>query len=382
MEDGVRSDNRSEGPEAKGMSKSMKRYLLVFNCLILSIGNCIAPLTNRLYSVKGGKRIWLMCALETAGFPFLAIPIIISYIYRRRKGGPKTKFCSISGVLILLCIVIGILIGADDYMDSAGVSRLPVSTYSLVLASQLGFTAFFAWILVKQKFTFLHFNAILLLTAGSVVLAFHTGSDLPAKESKADYILGFLMTLGAALLYGFVLPIIELLYKKAKQSITYSLVMEMQFFMALSATAFCFVGMYINKDFSAVPREAEKFELGKAMYYLVLMADAFLWQLFFLGAVGVIFCHSSLLSGILISALLPLSEVLAVFIFNEEFTPEKGMSLFLACWGSLSYFYEEYQSEKKKKRAAENEHKSIEVPGDINQEKSVAEVNDQASEIP
>lgn len=382
MEDGVHSDNRSKGPEAKGMSKSMKKYLLIFNCLILSIGNCIAPLTNRLYSVKGGNRVWLMCALETAGFPFLVIPMIISYMYRRRKGGPKTKFLSMSRVLILPCIVIGILTGADDYMDSAGVSRLPVSTYSLVLSSQLGFTAFFAWILVKQKFTFLHFNAILLLTAGAVVLAFHSGSDLPANESKADYILGFIMTLGAAMLYGFVLPIIELLYKKAKQTITYSLVMEMQFVMACAATAFCIGGMIINHDFQAIPREAEKYELGKAMYYLVLVADAFLWQLFFLGAVGVIFCHSSLLSGIIISALLPLSEVLAVFIFNEKFTPEKGMSLFLACWGSLSYFYEEYQLGKKKKRAAENECKSIEMPEDIKKEKSGAEDNDQASDIP
>ncbi|KAK1352553.1 putative purine permease [Heracleum sosnowskyi] len=382
MEDGVSSENRSKGPDAKGMSKSMKKYLLVFNCVILSVGNCIAPLTNRLYSVKGGKRVWLMCALETAGFPFLVIPMIISYIYRRRKGGPKTKFLSMSRVLILPCIVIGILTGADDYMDSAGVSRLPVSTYSLVLSSQLGFTAFFAWILVKQKFTFLHFNAILLLTAGSVVLAFHTGSDLPAKESKADYVLGFLMTLGAAMLYGFVLPIIELLYKKAKQTITYSLVMEMQFVMASAATAFCVGGMIINKDFQAIPREAEKYELGKAMYALVLVADAFLWQLFFLGAVGVIFCHSSLLSGILISALLPLSEVLAVFIFNEKFTPEKGMSLFLSCWGSLSYFYEEHKLEKKKKQAAQNESKSIEVPGDLKKEKCVAEDDDQASNIP
>lgn len=129
-------------------------------------------------------------------------------------------------------------------------------------------------------------------------------------------------------------------------------------------------------------READNFELGNAVYWLVLIADAFLWQLFFLGAVGVIFCHSSLLSGILISALLPLSEVLAVFIFNEKFTPEKGMSLFLACWGSLSYFYEEHQLGKKKKRAAENECKSIEMPGDTKKEKSVAEDNDQTSDIP
>lgn len=97
------------------------------------------------------------------------------------------------------------------------------------------------------------------------------------------------------------------------------------------------------------------------MYWLVLMADTFLWQLFFLGAIGVIFSHSSLLSGILIAALLPVSEILAVFFFDESFTVEKGMSLFLACWGSISYFFEEYNLEKKKKHAAESEDQHIEM---------------------
>lgn len=231
------------------MSQKMKTFLLLLNCLMLGIGNCFAPLTNRLYFVKGGNRTWLACALETAGFPFLIFPILGSYIYRRKYEDPNTKLLFITPNIVIPCIVIGVLTGADDYMDSAGVSKLPVSTYSLVLASQLGFTAFFAWVLVKQKFTFLHINAIFLLTAGAVVLAFHSGSDVPDGETKRDYIIGFVMTVGAAVLYGFVLPVIELMYKKVKQPITYALVMEMQLIMAFSATAFCVVGMLINHDF-------------------------------------------------------------------------------------------------------------------------------------
>ncbi|KAK1385935.1 putative purine permease [Heracleum sosnowskyi] len=352
--------------EERVMSKNMKLWLLVINCLMLGIGNCIAPLTNRLYSVKGGKRIWLMCALETAGFPFLLIPWLISYIYRRRKYGPGTNMTSISPRLIFYSLVIGVLTGLDDLMDAAGVSKLPVSTYSLVLASQLGFTALFAWLLVKQKFTFLHINAIILLTAGAAVLAFNSGSDVPTNESKGTYVVGFLMTLGVAVLYGFVLPSIELIYKKAKQTITYSLVIEMQVFISLSATILCLIGMGINHDIQAIPREAENFELGKAMYILILVADAFLWQLFFLGAIGVIFCNNSILSGILISALLPVSEILAVFIFGEKFTPEKGISLFLACWGSISYFYQEAKLDKEKKQE--------QVAGDENQFRDVPEI--------
>lgn len=123
----------------------------------------------------------------------------------------------------------------------------------------------------------------------------------------------------------------------------------------------------------AIPREAENFELGKAMYILVLVGDAFLWQLFFLGAIGVIFCNNSILSGVLISALLPVSEILAVFLFGEKFTPEKGISLFLACWGSVSYFYQEAKLDKEKKSIAENEEKKQE---------QAAEVEDQFREVP
>lgn len=148
-------------------------------------------------------------------------------------------------------LIIGILTGLDDLMDASGVSKLPVSTYSLVLASQLGFTALFAWLLVKQKFTFLHINAIILLTAGAAVLAFNSGSDVPINESKGTYVVGFLMTLGVAVLYGFVLPSVELIYKKAKQTITYSLVIEMQVIISLSATVLCGIGMWINHDFQA-----------------------------------------------------------------------------------------------------------------------------------
>lgn len=90
---------------------------------------------------------------------------------------------------------------------------------------------------------------VVLLTIGASVLALHTSSDRPSGESNSVYFAGFFMTLGASALYGFVLPLIELSYKKAKQEITYSLVMEFQIVMCFFATLFCTVGMLINKDF-------------------------------------------------------------------------------------------------------------------------------------
>ncbi|CAK7347208.1 unnamed protein product [Dovyalis caffra] len=101
----------------------------------------------------------------------------------------------------------------------------------------------------------------------------------------------------------------------------------------------------------AIPKEARNFELGDARYYAVLVWSAIVWQCFFLGAVGVIFCASSLLSGIIMAVLLPATEILAVIFFQEKFQAEKGVALGLSLWGFVSYFYGEMKENKKKKLA-------------------------------
>ena len=69
-----------------------------------------------------------------------------------------------------------------------------------------------------------------------------------------------------------------------------------------------------------------------------------------MGAVGIIFCASSLLSGIVIAVLLPMTEILAVIFFREKFQAEKGVALALSLWGFVSYFYGEIKDDKKKKQ--------------------------------
>ncbi|XWS54542.1 hypothetical protein CRYUN_Cryun10bG0097900 [Craigia yunnanensis] len=218
----------------------------------------------------------------------MILPLIISYLYRQRKEGPGAKLFFIKLQMVLASVVLGLLTGVDDFLYAHDVARLPISTSALIISTQLAFTAGFAFVLVKQKFTSFTINAIFLLTVGAVVLALHTSSDCPANESKRQYFAGFFMTLGASALYGFVLPAIELTYKKAKQTITYSLVMEMQMIMSFSATVFCTIGMLFHNDFEAIPIEASEFELGQSTYCIVLVLNAILWQFFFMGAVGVI----------------------------------------------------------------------------------------------
>lgn len=122
-------------------SPSMKKTLLIVNCILLSIGNC-CPLMMRLYFIHGGKRIWLSSWLLTAGWPFILIVLIGTFYYRRATTGNLTaKLFNMKPRLIIASTVLGILTGVDNYLYAYGVARLPVSTAALVIASQLAFTA-------------------------------------------------------------------------------------------------------------------------------------------------------------------------------------------------------------------------------------------------
>lgn len=336
--------------EADKKIKILKRALLFVNFAMLVIGAAGGPLVLRFYFLKGGNRKWLSSWLQTGGCPIILIPLAISYSYRRQQD-PAAKPYLITLPLFIACTVLGVITGLDDFFYAYGVSYLPVSTSSLLISTQLGFTAFFAFFLVKQRFTAYSINAVALLMLGAVVLGVNTKGDRPKGESRLQYYLGFFMTLGAAALYGVILPLVELTYAKAKQKITYTLVMEMQLVMGFFATIFCTVGMLVNKDFQAIPREAKEFEPGKAAYYSVVVASAIMYQFFFLGTIGAIFYASALLAGVVMAVLIPVTEVLAVIFFHESFDGGKGIALALSLWGFASYFYGEWKQNKKRKKS-------------------------------
>ncbi|XP_075081560.1 purine permease 3-like [Nicotiana tabacum] len=342
--------------EHKGLSTNLRRILLLINCLILAVGICGGPLMMRLYYVEGGSRVWFSSWLQTAGWPLTLIPLVILYFYRRKTQGSNTKLYFITPRIFIASFIIGVVTGLDDFLYSWGGSKLPVSTSSLLLAAQLAFTAVGAFFIVKLKFTPYSINAVILLTVGAVLLGIRSNGDRPEGVTSKAYILGFMMTLLAAALYGVILPCIELIYLKAKQVITATLVLEIQMIMCLAATTFCTMGMIVNNDFQAISREAKQFNLGEARYYTVIVWTAIIWQCFFVGVIGVIYCSSSLMSGVMIAVLLPVTEVLAVIFYRENFSGEKGLALFLSLWGFVSYFYGEFrQTKKQKNKSPENE---------------------------
>lgn len=103
------------------------------------------------------------------------------------------------------------------------------------MGTQLALNAIFSFLMVKQKFTPFSINAVVLLTVGTGILALHTDGDRPAGVSK-EYVVGFMLTLIAAVLYAFLMPLVELTYKKVRQEITFTLVLEMQMVMCVAST--------------------------------------------------------------------------------------------------------------------------------------------------
>ncbi|XP_070030629.1 purine permease 1-like isoform X3 [Nicotiana sylvestris] len=231
----------------------MKIVLLVLNCIFLAVGTCGGPLVMRLYFIKGGKRIWLSTWLQTVAWPINFLPLGISYFYSLKNindnNNNNTKVILMTPRIFVATIGIGVLQGFGNYFYSYGTAKLPVSTSGLLFATQLAFTTGFAFLIAKLKFTSYLVNAVILLTIGVVLLALHSGGDQPEGETKKEYILGFIMTLAAAALSGLIFPLVELIYKKAHQAITYTLVLEFQTVYCFVATIVATIGMIINKDF-------------------------------------------------------------------------------------------------------------------------------------
>ncbi|OVA07165.1 Drug/metabolite transporter [Macleaya cordata] len=339
----IETHDKKLSSEDSQKSLISKYGLLLLNIASSAVGTISGPILLRLYFIHGGSKKWISSWLETAGFPLLIIPITILYM---RQGKPGLKFLA-SPFLVICSILLGIILGLNNFMYAHGLSYLPVSTSSLLLSTQLIFTAFFALIIVRQKFTPYSINAVVLMTLGSILLGLSKSGDRPFGVTNAQYLLGFILTIGSACLAGFILPCTEAMYAKASQVITFSIVLQLQFWMACSATVFSSIGMLINNDFSAIPREAGTYELGAAKYYMVLVSSAVVWQMMFVGTMGIIFCSSSLFAGIINATLLPLTEIVAVIVFHEKFNGEKGMALALGIWGFTSYFYGSYRDSKK-----------------------------------
>ncbi|KAH0707974.1 hypothetical protein KY290_012102 [Solanum tuberosum] len=211
-------------------------------------------------------------------------------------------------------------------------SYLPISISSLFGSTSLAFTAIFAYFMVKHKFTDYSVNAVVLMILGSIILGLHMNRDRPIG--------------------------VEYSHVKAGIVVTFDLVMQMQFLISMFSALFCIVAMIINKDFQAITREAEEFGLGQKKYYMILALTAISLQTMMIGSLGMIFCSSALLFGIVNALLIPIQQICAVIFLPESFNSDKWMALAMCLWGFASYFYGEYKDSMTNK-VIKNKHATL-----------------------
>ncbi|KAL5551236.1 hypothetical protein UlMin_001412 [Ulmus minor] len=321
--------------------------------LFLLTGQSAATLLGGLYYDKGGNSKWMATFVQSAGFPIL-IPLL-PFFSSPTKSTTRSPFNASSSTqpkissLALLYLFFGLLLTGDNMMYSYGLLYLPVSTYSLLCATQLAFNAFFSFFLNSQKFTPFILNSLVLLTTSASLLAFNANSENTSEVSKGKYVIGFLSTLGASAVYSLYLSLVQLSFKKIIKRETFSSVLDMQIYPSFVATCACVVGLFASGEWKGLEMEMKEYQKGKVSYVMTLVWIALTWQISSVGLLGLIFEVSSLFSNVISTLALPVVPILAVIFFKDKMNGVKVIALLLALWGFLSYIYQHYLDDLKSK---------------------------------
>ncbi|OEL19006.1 putative purine permease 11 [Dichanthelium oligosanthes] len=311
--------------------------------VMLLAGGTVATLLSRLYYNSGGNSKWMTTLTQSGGSPLLAIPLLLtppsppSEDQERRPAASK--------LLVAVYVGIGVLIAVDNLMYAYALQFLPVSTFSLVAATQLAFNAVTSRLINAQRFTPLIANSVVVLTFAAALLGVGASSDGTSSSSTAPrgrYAAGFVLTLGAAAAFALILSLYELTFEKVVRARTPRWVIRTQMYTNLVASAVAVAGLLASGEWRTLPGEMASFRNGRARYVVTLAGTAASWQAALLGQVRLVARVSSLFANATGAVQLPLVPVFAVVLFGERMTGIKAVAMLMAVWGFLSYVYQHY----------------------------------------
>lgn len=344
------------GESSSSSEKNRKRWLhiFVYSFLVLSC-QATATILGRLYYDNGGKSKWMGSLVQLIGFPVLVLFRFSSTVRQEPQTTTttttktKASFRQMSSFTTIgpVYMGVGLVVAAICYLSSFGLLYLPVSTYSLIWASQLVFTAFFSYFLNSQKFTPFIVNSLFLLTISSVLLVFNNESQTTTKVSKSKYAIGFLCTLASSAGSGLLLSLVQLILRKVLKKNTFSVVTDMVFYQSLVATCVLLVGLFASGEWKTLTGEMKSYKLGEVSYAMTLFFTAVTWQVYTIGVVGLVFESSSVFTNAITAVGLPVVPILAVVVFRDKMDGTKVISIILAIWGFISFAYQHYLDDKK-----------------------------------
>ncbi|KAJ0791455.1 putative purine permease, plant [Helianthus annuus] len=316
---------------------------------------------GRLYFNRGGNSKWMATLVQTVGFP-LMFPLILMYLPSKTPSTQQQITKEPSWItLLMLYTFLGAFLAADCMLYTYGLNFLPVSTYTLICASQLAFNALFSYFLNGQKLTPFIANSLVLLSFSSTLLVFQGDSEQTAKISRTKYIIGFVCTVAASAGYGLMLSITQLAFKKILKSQSYKVVFDMIVYQNLIASVAIVVGLFASGEWKDIKGEMEGYESGKVSYIMNLVWTAVAWQIFTIGYVGLIFEVSALFSNVISTLGIPIVPVLAVVFFHDKMNGVKVISMLLAIWGFASYIYQHYLDDVKEKAEARIANRQVDL---------------------
>ncbi|KAG2566939.1 hypothetical protein PVAP13_7NG232017 [Panicum virgatum] len=152
-----------QGPESAAPAP-FKRHgvlwwvLVAVDMVMLLRGQAATILLGRLYFNSGGGSAWMFTLAHSVGSPLLAAPLVLTP--RAAAGEPRPA----APVTAAVCAGLGVVIAFDNLMYAYAVLYLPVSTFSLLAATQLAFNAVTSRLINAQRLTALVLNSVVVLT--------------------------------------------------------------------------------------------------------------------------------------------------------------------------------------------------------------------------
>ncbi|RWR87351.1 putative purine permease 11 [Cinnamomum micranthum f. kanehirae] len=333
-------------PLSLKLRKWQWQLLAAISIIFVLAGQSVGTLLGRFYFNEGGNSKWVATLVQSAAFPILLIPLyFISSPTTRTPQQPSLT------TLSFIYIFIGLVVVAAGMMYSYGLLYLPVSTYSLICATQLGFNAIFSYFINSQKLTPYILNSVVLLTFSASLLGVQSDSTNHKPIPKGEYAIGFVCTLGASALYSLLLSLTQLAFQKVLKKETLSVILEIQIYPSAVATCAGLVGLFASGDWKDLKGEMEGFREGKVSYVMTLVWTAVSWQVFSVGSLFLIYEVSSLFCNVIGTVGLPVIPILAVVFFHDKMDGVKIVAMLLAVWGFLSYIYQHYLDDSKSRRS-------------------------------
>ncbi|TVU15573.1 hypothetical protein EJB05_39101, partial [Eragrostis curvula] len=338
-----------DGPEPAtcGLKRrGARRWVPVLvDMLMMLCGEAMATLLGRLYYNAGGKSMWLATLAHSAGAPLMLVPLLLTPRDASAAGEPRPA----AGKIAAICVGLGLLIGCDNLMYSYAMLYLPVSTFSLVAATQLAFNAVTSRLINAQRFTAPILNSVVVLTFSAALLGFGSDDDDVASYHvpRGKRAAGVALTLAASAVYALLLSLFEATFETVIRAQTLRWVLTMQVSTNVVASAASAAALLASGEWRTIRGEMAAFEHGIASYVATLAGIAVGWQAAALGAVRLIARVSSLFANVTGTLALPLVPVLAVVFFGDKMTGVKVVAMLMAVWGFLSYVYHHYLDDRR-----------------------------------